>query len=478
MNHIFSLKTLTLIASCLILFNSCKKDDDGPVIDPGTDGINVSDGLYLALSGEDPSSTAQLADEAVEAEGFATQPRDGFRAGYVWLEAGDYSVVQIADKEVTATIGGAAQTITDKGSSCEHNDYLLVTTEADGPAFTVGNAGLYKVTHDQTTNELVMYQITEASLIGDALEGGWSNDQKLEGEITAEGGSFKAENVLMRNGLFKVRFNCRWTINRRVDPEGSLGDPANGYQMFTNFGGTTASLEAGGANFELSEDALYTVSLDWAPRTGWSINLERTADAPVLTFNPDDFKFGVIGDATAGGWEADRNMYHTEADGVHTWHGVVTFVEEGQFKFRANDAWDFSLGGDIAAPSRSDDNFASPGAGANYVTLSTADEGETWSANVSELGWSLIGEGSPSGNWDDDTDLSVDGFADGITTYSFKGDFNAGEWKFRAGHDWAYNLGGDLEELAVGGDNFKIENPGEYTITLLFDGEKHSAKVE
>lgn len=477
MKQIFSLKTFILIASTLILFNACKKDDDDPIIDPGPEGINVSDGLYLKLGDEDPSSLAQLTDEFVEAEGFAAQARDGFKAGYMWLEAGDYSAVQVTNKEITATVGGASEIITDDGSACEHNDYLLVKTEADGPAFTLSNSGLYKVTHDQTLNELIFYQITEAGIIGDATEGGWDADTKLDGTITAEGGSFKAENVLMREGLFKIRFNCRWTINRRIDPEGSL-DPANGYQLFINFGGTTTSLEAGGANIDLTEDALYTVSLDWVPRTGWSINLEKTGDAPTITFNPDDYKFGVIGDATAGGWDSDRNLYHAEADGVHTWHGVVTFTEEGQFKFRTNDAWDFSLGGDIAAPSRVDDNFASPGAGANYITLSTADEGETWTANVSEFGWSLIGEGSPSGNWEMDTDLSADGFADGITTYSFKGNFNTGEWKFRAGHDWAYNLGGSLEELSVNGDNLKIENEGEYTITLSFDGEKHVATVE
>jgi len=479
MNHIFSLKTLT---SCLILFNACKKEDE-PIIDPGEEGINVSDGLYLALSGEDPSSLAQLTDELVDAEGFSAQARDGFIAGYMWLKAGDYSVVQVTNKEITATIGGGSETITGEGSACDHNDYLLVKTEADGAVFNIANSGLYKVTHDQTTNELIAYQIKEVSIIGSILEGNFTTDNKLEGAVTADGGSFKAENLVMRkNKEFKVRFNCSWSISRLIDPtiNEPLSDPANGYQLFTNFGGAVNSLESGGSNIKIEEDATYSVTVDWEPRNGWSMKLEKTGDAPVLTFKPEEYQFGIIGDATAKGWEADRNLHYAEIDGAHTWHGVITFAEEGTFKFRINDDWGFSLGGDLASPFVSDDNIQSPGAGAYYIVLTTADEGDTWSTTASEFGWSVIGEGSPSGDWEMDTDLSADGFEDGITTYSFKGDFKAGEWKFRAGHDWAYNLGGSLEELSVGGDNLKNENEneGEYTITLLFDGEKHSAKVE
>lgn len=462
----------------LLFITSCGDDEDPIIIDPGTDGINVADGLYLAAAGSDPVSSSGLTAEVVEANDFASQDRSGFNAGYMYLESGNYNVVSIADKEVAATIGGASELVTDEGSDCDGNDYLLVSTETDGSAFSVGSDGLYKVSHDAQTNELIMYQITGSSIIGSATPGGWGADTPMTGSVTADGGSWSVDNVVLRSGEWKVRFNCRWGINRRIDPNGSLNDPDNGYQLFTNFGGSTSELVTGGSNIQQEEDGVYTVTASWNGRDGWTIDAERTGDAPEITFNPNDFQMAVIGDATAGGWDADRNLFHKEDNGVHSWYGVVTLGDGEFFKFRANDAWDFNLGGDLANLTNGGDNIASPGAGAYYMTLTTADEGETWSATSSDFGWSVIGEGSPSGNWDDDTDMVAAGFADGITSYTLTGDFTTAAWKFRAGHDWPHNVGGQLTFLEVDGDNIELAMDGTYNVTLNFNGEVYSATVE
>lgn len=47
----------------------------------------------------------------------------------------------------------------------------------------------------------------------------------------------------------------------------------------------------------------------------------------------------------------------------------------------------------------------------------------------------------------------------------------AGEWKIRANNDWTVNVGGAAENLqegnaAFGGENFKVTEPGTYTITI------------
>lgn len=477
MKSILNLFYVLFLAISLISITSCGDDEDPIVIDTGSDGINVADGLYLATSGNDPVSSALLSSEVVEAEGFATQERPGYVAGYMWLEAGSYNVVQIANKEATATIGGAAETITDEGSSCDFNSYSVVKTAVDGPAFTVGSTGLYLVAHDQTTSELVMYQIQSAGIIGNATEGGWGADTPLEGSLTSEGGSWTASDVTLRGGEFKMRFNCRWGINRRIDPNGSLDDAANGYQMFTNFGGTTMSLAAGGANFQQEEDGVYTVTIDWSPRNGWAIDTERTGDATEITFNPNDFNMGVIGSATAGSWDSDQDLFYKPGEGTHNWAGVVTLLGEGEMKFRANDDWDFNLGGDLGGLSNGGDNLATLGEGAYYIVLTTADDGETWSATASDFGWGVIGEGSPSGNWDMDTEMNADGFVDGITTYSVTGDFGTGGWKFRAGQDWFLNVGGDFSFLTLDGNNLELSTAGNYTVTLSFNGSEYSAEA-
>lgn len=483
---LFSKLTWALVLGGLVVLSSCKKDDD-IVIDPGSGGINVSNGLYITAAGEDPSSVALLSAESVEDDGFTSQSRSGFVANYVYLEAGDYQVVQVTDKEVTATIGGTMETVTDMGSGCDYNEYFVVTTDVDGPAFAVAESGLYKVTHDQMKNELILYQIEQPGLIGDATPLGWSADTPLPGSVDKDGGEWKAEGVILRNGQWKLRFNCRWNIDRRVDPNAGF-DPSNGYMLFTNFGGAVDDLLTGndGANIAQAEDGEYTVTVTWEPRNGFALDVERTGDAPEITFDPNDYKFGIIGSATAKGWDEDRNMLYKKEGEVHGWYGVVHFIDGGnEFKFRTNDLWDFNLGGTLAADGTptvlevNGGNIASPGEGDYYIALETEDEGMTWTATMTDLGWSVIGAGSPSGTWDTDTPLQTLGFdMDGITTFTLTGDFSTEEWKFRAGGDWKLNLGDNLSPLIQDGSNLSFSEAGTYKITMQFNGADYTATAE
>lgn len=467
-----------LLVSGSLLFTSCGKDDE-VVIDTGDGDINVADGLYLALSGADPSSSAQLSAEIVDADGLGvTQERSGFVAGDMYLEAGDYNVVQVTSKEVTATIGGTASNVTDEKSDCDLNDYMVVTTSEGGAAFNVSAAGLYKVTHDQLTNELVLYKIEYPGLMGDATEGGWTTDTKLDGSVTATGGSWSKEGVILRSGNWKVRFNCRWDLDRRIDTNGSLDDADNGYQFYTNLGGAAANLTVGGADIAQTEDGEYTVTMTWDPQDGWSADFNRTGDAPVITFNPNDYRFGIIGDATANGWDGDQNMFHKEENGTHTWYGVVSLKDSGNFKFRTNDLWDFNLGGTIDALSPGGSDIPTLGEGTYYVILATADEGATWTATMDPGGWGIIGQGGPNANWDTDVPLTLESMDAGVTTWVATGAFTTESWKFRAGADWKLNLGGDLNALIVDDPDIMLSAAGNYKVSLSFNGDDFSATAE
>ncbi len=476
MKSLFKFSFLSLLIVYAISITSCKDDD--PIIDPGADGINVSDGLYLAVAGQDPTAATGLVSEVVEAEGFAAQERTGFTGNYMYLASGEYNLVNIVDKEITATFGGASTDVTDEGSLCDQNTYSVVSISEGGAAFNIANDGLYKITNDELTEELVIHQIATASIIGSATENGWGADTPLTPTITETGATFTADDVILRSGEWKVRFNCRWSINRRIDPNGSLDDAANGYQSFTNFGGTTNSLETGGANIQQDEDGLYTVTAAYNAQDGWSLTTTKTGEAPEVAFNPNDFNMAVIGDATASAWDSDQNLFHKENNGVHSWYGVVYLAGTGFYKFRANDLWDFNLGGDLSALSQGGDDIPTPGEGAYYVVLSTADEGDSWNASVTPGGWAVIGEGGPGGDWENDQALTADGFDMGITTYSLTGDFTTASWKLRAGNDWALNLGGDLSFLTVDGADINLAADGTYTVTLQFDGAVYTATVQ
>ena len=64
--------------------------------------------------------------------------------------------------------------------------------------------------------------------------------------------------------------------------------------------------------------------------------------------------WGIIGDATANGWDSDQNMtWNAEK---HCWCATITLTD-GTIKFRANDGWDINFGGNPDNLSAGGDNI-------------------------------------------------------------------------------------------------------------------------
>ena len=77
---------------------------------------------------------------------------------------------------------------------------------------------------------------------------------------------------------------------------------------------------------------------------------------------------GVIGDATSKNWDGDVAL--TPAADHVTWEGDVTFNASGEWKIRANGAWDISFGGSTSNMEfNSLTNLATPGAGTYHVVF-------------------------------------------------------------------------------------------------------------
>jgi hypothetical protein len=80
-------------------------------------------------------------------------------------------------------------------------------------------------------------------------------------------------------------------------------------------------------------------------------------------------RIGIIGTATAGGWDSDTAMTWDDTNNVWT---LETALTEGEMKFRANNGWDINLGGkstDDLEPNG--DNLAISEAGTYTITLHT-----------------------------------------------------------------------------------------------------------
>lgn len=126
----------------------------------------------------------------------------------------------------------------------------------------------------------------------------------------------------------------------------------------TNYGaGTEAgmlSTDPGAGNNTLEEGGIYYFTL-------------KTEE---LTWKADKINsWGIIGDATPNGWDAETALAYK---GNLVWEGTVA-LKAGEFKFRANNAWDFDLGGEIDNLEPKGANIKWAEAGTYTVTLDLSD---------------------------------------------------------------------------------------------------------
>lgn len=136
------------------------------------------------------------------------------------------------------------------------------------------------------------------------------------------------------NGEFKFTSEGSWSATYNLGMGETEGTLANGSNT----------------NISVAENGLYWVHVD----------------LPALTYDLYHVTtIGVIGDATAGGWDASTALTMVSP---LVWEGDITFGA-GEWKFRANDAWDVNLGGTVDNLEQGGANLVSPGAGTYHVTL-------------------------------------------------------------------------------------------------------------
>jgi hypothetical protein len=167
--------------------------------------------------------------------------------------------------------------------------------------------------------------------------------------------------------------------------------------------------------------------------------------------------WGIVGDATPGGWDGQTPLAY-EAD-LNVLKGAFALTV-GEFKFRANDSWDYNYGSDEADGNLGFDESNIPveveGDYAVTLDLSTPNVFK-YEANR----WGLIGGATPGG-WDSDTFMTWDATN---KVFTVTVDLTNDQYKFRANGAWDINLGGALGALELDGSNIDV-TAGNYTITL------------
>jgi starch-binding outer membrane protein SusE/F len=190
-------------------------------------------------------------------------------------------------------------------------------------------AGFYKINADATAMKYTAVA-TVWGVIGSATPKSWDDETLLAYNPSAR----KWQGVVHFTAAeFKFRANHSWDYN---------------------YGSSTkdAKLNAGGDNIAISVESDYAISLDLSTPNAYTYVANR---------------WGVIGDATPGGWDNDTNLTWDPSKKVFT--VTLTLKSSGAFKFRANDGWDVNYGGALTALTPGGDNIGVPSDGNYTITF-------------------------------------------------------------------------------------------------------------
>lgn len=246
----------------------------------------------------------------------STTTSNGQAEGYVFLKQGGI-------KLVTDHSWDDAHTYGDNGSGGLTNPGGNISVPADGYYLIKANLGT------------MTYSLTPTvwGIIGDATAGGWGGQTNMTYDPTSM--TFHiGTHLTAGGGSFKFRGTSDWSVN---------------------YGSTAAdgkTLDAGGANIPVSVEGDYAITLDLSHPNAYTYSANR---------------WGLIGDATPGGWGTSTPMTWDASKNAFT--VTVDLVASGSFKFRANDAWDINYGGNLSALTPGGANIPVPSDGNYTVTF-------------------------------------------------------------------------------------------------------------
>ncbi len=190
-------------------------------------------------------------------------------------------------------------------------------------------AGYYKINADAAAMTYTAVA-TEWGIIGDATANSWNDETPLAYDPASR--TWRGVQHMTANSM-KFRANHDWGLNY-----GS--DAADG------------TLSAGGGNIPVAVESDYSITLDLSHPNEYTYSLNR---------------WGLIGDATPGGWSDDTNMTWDATNNVFT--VTLDLVSSGAFKFRANDGWDINFGGDLTGLTAGGDNITIASDGNYTITF-------------------------------------------------------------------------------------------------------------
>lgn len=174
---------------------------------------------------------------------------------------------------------------------------------------SVPQPGTYQITINLNT---LKWSVEPYSfgIIGTATPGGWDNDTNMFYDSGEQAWKYVGE---LLPGALKFRLNDAWTIN---------------YGSRNNDEGIAYLDDPGAHNVDAA--GYYEVT--------FKINPE---DETMAFYTVEPVSWGIIGDATPGGWDEDTNMTFNNLEAY--WE-ITVELQPGAVKFRRNDIWTINYG--------------------------------------------------------------------------------------------------------------------------------------
>ncbi|MCX2745661.1 SusE domain-containing protein [Mangrovivirga sp. M17] len=186
------------------------------------------------------------------------------------------------------------------------------------------------------------------------------------------------------------------------------------------------------------------------------------------------------------GWSPgaeEGRLYSYEFNDIY--ENIILFDGSDPVEFKITPApnWDNSWGGTLTATANGYSGTLDP-SGGNYSVPAGLYKVVVDAANLTiELSnpvvWGVIGSAIPpygDAGWAQDQDMTYDGQR---RIWTWTGDLEVGEMKFRANDSWDLNYGdsGADGSLDAGGDNIQVTEAGNYTVTLDLVNNTYSLQL-
>ncbi|BDD05361.1 SusF/SusE family outer membrane protein [Aureibacter tunicatorum] len=180
----------------------------------------------------------------------------------------------------------------------------------------------------------------------------------------------------------------------------------------------------------------------------------------------------LVGNATTIDWTETEALAMNNRNPEVGIFDLITEFKDGEFKFIQEQTWETSWGlGDESNTLAFNSQTNCPADITGTVFVNANFQDLTYELTRPSVG--VIGDATP-GAWDADTDMAYDAASN---TWKLTLDLSAGELKFRAFDDWAYNWGGDGSGN-LSGDNIAVPTAGTYEVTLDLANEAYSLEMK